>query len=566
MMAFKTLVNDMKIEKVRKMVAIYCRVSTIEQAEEGYSIDEQQRLLMEWCKKMDYIVYKCYSDRGISGKDIKNRPALKEMLNDAEDKKFDMVISWKINRISRKLADVLKIVDVLEQKNITFKSYSEPFETDTPAGKMQFQMMALIGEFERGTIAQNVKMGMCAKARAGEWCGGIVFGYDLVAVEGLEGAKRRKTKLRINEKEAEIIRYIFNEYGNGKGYKAITNQLNKIGYKTKKGKDFSVGSIKDILTNPIYIGKVRYNVRQNWSEKRRRNINANPIITDGIHEAIIDEDSWNKVQAILENKMGKPSRVHDGEFPLTGILRCPKCGAGMVISRTTNKLADGTKKSIAYYACGNWKNKGTAVCNSNSIRVEKANEYVFNKLSELLSNENMVKTIVSNVNRERKRKVNPTKNELARIDKELEKLDKKKGKLFDAYEDDIITKEEFQARKDELTERIKKLEEEKAPLLVTLSDDFKEELPYELIKCVLENFSKVLVESASREQQKKLLHMIISEITINEFREIDSIKININDDLVNYLSKEEGVSVGGTPSSFMLRSIGINTLNLDIAI
>ena len=139
MMGVKTLINDIKMEKVRKIVAIYCRVSTIEQAEEGYSIDEQQRLLMEWCKKMDYIVYKCYSDRGISGKDIKNRPALKELLNDAEDKKFDMVVSWKINRISRKLADVLKIVDILEQNNITFKSYSEPFETDTPAGKCSFR-------------------------------------------------------------------------------------------------------------------------------------------------------------------------------------------------------------------------------------------------------------------------------------------------------------------------------------------------------------------------------------------------------------------------------------------
>lgn len=238
----------------------------------------------------------------------------------------------------------------------------------------------------------------------------------------------------------------------------------------------------------------------------------------------------------------------------------------MVISRTTNKLADGTKKSIAYYACGNWKNKGTAVCNSNSIRVEKANEYVFNKLSALLSNENMVKTIVSNVNKERRRKVNPTKNELTRIDKELEKLDKKKGKLFEAYEDEIITKEEFQVRKDELTERIKKLEEEKAPLIVTLSDDINEEVPYGLIKNILENFSKVLTESTSREQQKKLLHMIISEITINKLREIDSIKININDNLINYLSKEEGVSMKGTPSSFTLRGVGLSLLSLDIAI
>ena len=395
----------MNIDKVNKIeqVAIYCRVSTIEQAEEGYSIDEQERLLRDWCNRMNYSVYKVYSDRGISGKEVKNRPALKELLKDAEERKFQMVISWKINRISRKLSDVLRIVDILEQNSIAFNSYSEQFDNSTPAGKMQFQMMALIGEFERGTIAQNVKMGMCAKAKAGEWCGGRVLGYDLVPVESQEGAKRRKNRLTINEKEAEAVRFIFNEYVNGKGYKAITNQLNKLGYKTKKGNDFSVGSIREILTNPVYIGKVRYNVRQNWSEKRRRNINANPIITDGIHEPIIDEGLWDKVQSIMESKKGKPSRIYDGEYPLTGILRCPKCGAGMVISRTTNKLADGTKKRIAYYCCGAWKNKGTSVCNSNTIRVDKANEYVFNKISELLSNEKMVETIVNNINKERHR-------------------------------------------------------------------------------------------------------------------------------------------------------------------
>lgn len=565
-MGLKNLVNDLKIDKVKKRIAIYCRVSTIEQAEEGYSIDEQERLLTEWCSKMDYIVTKYYSDRGISGKDIKHRPALKELLKDAEEKKFDMVISWKINRISRRLSDVLKIVDIFEKNNITFKSYSEPFETDTPAGKMQFQMMALIGEFERGTIAQNVKMGMCAKARAGEWCGGRVLGYDLVPIDDIQTGKRRKTKLIINEKEAEVVRIIFNEYANGKGYKAITNKINKLGYKTKKGNNFSVGSIKDILTNPVYIGKVRYNVRQNWSEKRRRNINTNPIITDGIHDSIIKESLWDKVQAILESKKGKPARIYDGKFPLTGILKCPKCGAGMVIMRTTNTLKDGTKRRLTYYACGNWKNKGTAVCNSNTIRCDKANDYVFSKISELLSNDKMIKSIVTNINKERSNRVSPAKKELSRIDKELERLDGKKKKIFEAYEDEIITKEEFQSRNVELNNRIKILHEEKQPLLVTLSDDISEEIPYEFIKSILESFGKILNENVEVEQQKKLLHMIISEITINELREVDSIKLKINDNLIEYLSKEEGVSIKGTPSSFMLRNIGVNVLNLDIAI
>ncbi|WP_349400316.1 recombinase family protein [Clostridium perfringens] len=565
-MGFKKLVNDIKVEKRRKLIAIYCRVSTEEQSENGYSIDEQERLLEEWCKKMGYVIYKCYSDRGISGKNIKDRPALKELLSDAKAGKFDMVISWKINRVSRKLEDVLKIVNLLEKNNITFKSYSEPFETDTPAGRMQFQMMALIGEFERGTIAQNVKMGMIAKAKSGNWCGGRVLGYDLVPNNSPEEEKKGKNKLEINEKEAEIVRFIFNEYSKGKGYKAITNKMNKLGYKTKKGNNFSVGSIRDILTNPVYIGEIRYNVRQNWSEKRRRNINPNPIRVKGKHEAIIDRELWDKVQLILESKKGKPSRIYDGEYPLTGILRCPKCGAGMVISRTTNTLADGTKKRIAYYCCGNWKNKGTSVCNSNTIRVDKANEYVFKKIEELVSNEAMIKAVVKNINKERKDKVKPAKRLLGDIDKELEKLDKRKRKIFEAYEDDILTKEEFQTRKDELNEKIRILEEEKKPLLNTISEDVSEEIPYEFIKDILMNFSKVLNSSVSREQQKKLLHMIISEITMNESREIDSIKLNINDKLVEYLVKEGGVPIKGIPSSFMLRNIGLKVLNLEIVI
>ncbi|WP_160669681.1 recombinase family protein [Clostridium sp. C8-1-8] len=551
---------------IKKVMAIYTRVSTIEQAESGYSIDEQERLLLEYCNKNDIDVYKCYSDRGISGKDIKHRPALKELLQDVEAGKVTDVICWKINRLSRKLSDVLKIVDIFEKNNVTFKSYSEPFATDTPAGKMQFQMMALIGEFERGTIAQNVKMGMCARAREGKWCGNKVLGYDVVPIEDSQNKKRSETKLVINKLEAEVVRFIFNEACNGKGYKSITTNLNKLGHKTKKGNNFSISSIKDILTNPVYIGKIRYNVRQNWSEKRRKNINANPIVVDGIHEPIIDINTWDKVQAIMQSKKGKPSRIYDGEYPLTGILKCPKCGAGMVIMRTINKLADGSKKRIAYYACGNWKNKGTAVCNSNSIRVEKANEFVFNRLSELLTNEKMIKSIVTNINKERSSKINPAKREIEKIDKELEKLDKKKKKIFEAYEDELITKDEFLERREELNNRAKKLEEQKAPLIVTLSDDINQEIPYDFIKNILGNFGEVLIESISREQKKKLLHMIISEITINELREIETIKLKINDSLVDYLNKKEGVPVKGTPSSFILRNVGINVLNLDIEI
>ena len=547
-----------------KRVAIYTRVSTVEQAEEGYSIDEQERLLIEYCNKNDYEVYETYSDKGISGKDIKHRPSIKKLLKDAEDKKFDMVLVWKINRVSRKLEDVLKIVSLLEKNNITFKSYSEPFETDTPAGRMQFQMMALIGEFERGTIAQNVKMGMCARARAGKWCGNTVLGYDLVQNSETTNKKRKDTKLTINEDEAKIVKEIFTLYSEGYGYKAIVTAINKKGYKTKKGNPFSIGGIKDILTNPVYIGKIRYNLRQNWSEKRRRNINPKPIMEDGIHDPIISLELWDKVQTILKSKKGKPSRIYDGEYPLTGILKCPVCGAGMVIMRTTNKLKDGTKKRIAYYACGNWKNKGTTVCHSNTIRCDKANEYVFGKISELISNDKLIKDITKNINNQRINKVAPAKKSLNKIELELEKLEKRKKKIFETYEEDLITKEEFLQRKEELNKQIMKLSEEKGQALETLSDNVNEEVPYELVKSILKEFGTLLNNSVTREEKKELLHMMISEITMDTRRNIESINIKINDNLINYL-KKEGVSIEGTPS-FLLSQIGIKTLNIDIAV
>ena len=483
-----------------------------------------------------------YADKGISGKNIKNRPALKELLKDAEERKFDSVLVWKMNRISRSLKDVLNIVDLFDEYNITFKSATEPLDTTTPSGKMQFQMMALIGEFERGTIAQNVKMGMLARAREGRWNGNILMGYDLKEKSDSTNKKRKDTELVINESEAEIIKIIFTMYSEGNGYKAITSYLNKFAYTTKRGNPFSVNGIKDILKNPVYIGKIRYNVLQNWSEKRRRHKNANPLIVDGIHEPIIDHELWDNVQKMMEDSKGKPSRIYDGEFPLTGILKCPVCGSGMVIMRSTNTRKDGTKHRIEYYCCGAWKNKGTAVCHSNSINVNKANDYVLGKLSELLDNDKLIKDIVANINTTRKAMVDPSKDELEKILKELEKLEAKKKKVFEAYEEEIITKKDFSGRMAEITYREEMLQQEVNNLKSNILDDGVQEVSYEFVRDILSSFSKMLSELQSREQQKRLLHMLISKNTINKTRDIESIELNINDNLIMYLSN------GGEPS------------------
>ena len=154
---------------------IYARVSTAEQAEEGYSIDAQIDTVRKRIEQDGKQVTAYYVDRGISGKSIEKRLQLQQLLKDAKEKKFDEVWVWKTNRLARNHLDLLKIVDVLNNSNVDFKSCSEHFDTSTPQRRLMMNVLASIGEFERETIVDNVKMGMKQRARSGKWNGGQVL-------------------------------------------------------------------------------------------------------------------------------------------------------------------------------------------------------------------------------------------------------------------------------------------------------------------------------------------------------------------------------------------------------
>lgn len=520
-----------------KRVAIYARVSTTEQAEEGYSIDEQQRLLTEWCEKNGYIIHEVYADRGISGKSIKKRPALIKLLEDAKNKQFDVVLVWKTNRLARNILDLLKIVEVFDQNYISFRSYTENHETETSQGKLQFHMLAAIAEFERNTISENVKMGMLARAREGKWNGGRVLGYDLEDISA-QGDKRKHTKLVINEKEAKIVKRIFELYIAGNGYKAIANCVNKEGHVGKRGKPFSISTIKTILENPVYVGMIRYDVRRNWTDKRRGDINPTPILQKGEHEPIISQLDWEKAQQILKERSGKPNRVHGGTFPFTGVMKCPQCGAGMVVMRTINKLKDGTRKTLEYYACGAWKNKGTSVCRSNTIRADKAEAYIFGRLQELATNKQFIKEIAERVNGKRSNRDEPLQQEYQALLQELEQARRKKEKAMELYEEDIITKEDLQERLVKVNEQIEQLELRLQPIKLQLQSLKVHTINEETIQEVMANFHKVFKQAITQEQQKHLVTLIIKEITLNEKREVDSIQIQFNNTVLDYLTEQ----------------------------
>lgn len=519
-----------------KRVAIYARVSTTEQAEEGYSIDEQERLLTEWCDRNGYIVHEVYADRGISGKSIKKRPALIKLLEDAQNKLFDVVLVWKTNRLARNILDLLKIVEVFDQNYISFRSYTENHETETSQGKLQFHMLAAIAEFERNTISENVKMGMLARAREGKWNGGRVLGYDLQDVSS-QGDKRKHTKLVVNEKEAKIVKRIFELYISGNGYKAIANRVNKEGHVGKRGKPFSISTIKTILENPVYVGMIRYDVRRNWSDKRRGDINPNPVLQKGEHESIISQLDWGKAQQILKERSNKPNRVHGGTFPFTGVMKCPQCGAGMVVMRTVNKLKDGTRKTLEYYACGAWKNQGTSVCRSNTIRADKAESYIFGRLQALATNKQLIKEVADRVNGKRSNQDEPLQQKHQALLKELEQVKRKKDKAMELYEDDIISKEYLQQKLIKVNEQIEQLELRLQPIKLQLQSLKVHTIDEATIQEVMTNFHKAFKKAMTQEQQKHLVTLIIKDITLNKKREVDSIQIQFNNTVLDYLTE-----------------------------
>lgn len=529
------------INKAVCKVAIYARVSTIEQAREGYSIDEQVRLLREKCSREGFEVFDEYVDRGISGKNIKDRPALKQLLEDANQRKFDVVYVWKLNRLARNVKDILNIVALMDERRITLEPFDDTVDTSTTAGKAQLHLTALFAEMERDTIAQNVKMGMIARAGKGEWNGGIVLGYDseVISIQG----KRKQTQLVINKKEASTVRRIFELYISGHGYRSIANLVNEEGHRSKKNNTFSINAIKTILTNPVYIGMIRYNVRQDWTKKRRNNINEQPVMEKGQHEPILSKEVWNKAQHLLSIRSSKPNRIHSGEHPLTGILKCPECGAGMVLGRNSYKLKSGERGYREYYVCGAWKNKGKMVCHSNGLLIKRIDDYVLKKINVLAESERLIRNVVKRLNQRHHVDSKPIRDEHERLTTELRGLEERKEKLLSLYEMGGVDLVAIRKRMAVLMDEGEQMKARIQSVEAKLTHEGSEHVTEELVQAIMMKFQQAFQQAMTREQRKQLLHLLIDEITIDANKNVESLRIKISSDVARHLlTQEEGES------------------------
>lgn len=263
---------------VKTRAAIYIRVSTQEQAMEGYSLDAQKRTLTDYCRSMNYEIYGIYSDEGISAKDIEHRPGIMALIRDAVDNKFDIILVWKLTRFSRNLSNIVTVCEQLDKAGVALVSCTEAFDSNTPSGRLIRSILGTVAQFEREIISENVKLGMSERAKQGKRTCSTVLGYD----------KDGKDSFCINEKEAEYVRFCYKEFLKRKSVSEVANLARENGYVGKRSRKPCPASVMVILTRPIYAG---YNV-------------FHGVLYKGAHPPLVSAKDFNKVQKII-SRQGK---------------------------------------------------------------------------------------------------------------------------------------------------------------------------------------------------------------------------------------------------------------------
>lgn len=264
----------MKNKEIR--AAIYIRVSTLDQAREGYSLEAQESTLRKWCSERKYTIHDLYADRGISGKDFDHRPDMLRLMRDAKEGCFQVVVFWALSRFTRSVQDLYSTLEKFQKWNISMVSYTEAFDTSTPMGRAMIGIVGVFAQLERELTGERVIAAMEIRAAKGKRTCNEILGYD----------KKGTDSMTINETEAEYVRFCFEKYLERKNLSEVARLCREHGYRGKRGKEPEPWSIEKILTRPQYCG---YNVFHGTLYK-------------GNHEPIISIEMFNRVQRLLKQQ------------------------------------------------------------------------------------------------------------------------------------------------------------------------------------------------------------------------------------------------------------------------
>ena len=415
-----------------KTAAAYLRVSTDKQDE--YSLDSQLKLIRDFAARNDYLVPDefVFIDDGISGRSASKRPAFQKMIGWAKekDRPFEVILVWKYSRFARNQEESIVYKSMLARSGVEVVSISEPL-AEGPFGSLIERILEWMDEFYSIRLSGEVRRGMTEKVSRGEVVTIPSVGYDIV------------NKTYVPNADAEAVLRIYQEYLSGVGISTLARRLGQEGIRTRRGNPPDKRFVEYVLTNPVYIGKIRWS-RDGKSNYQRGGDTSGSYLTDGHFPPLVPQPLWDEVQARLESEKAGRVRYARREQPvdwmLKGLVRCDSCGSTLVY--TSTKCPSMQCHKYAHGQCQT----------SHALSIAKANRQVIAALS--FCAENMLFPIAPKMEKPAVHGPNYAR----QIAAERTKL----RRIQEAYEAEVYTLEEFASRKREITDGINRLEAEAA--------------------------------------------------------------------------------------------------------
>lgn len=514
--------------------AIYSRKSKY--TSKGESIENQIQMCKEYCSRnfdeeMNFIIYE---DEGFSGGNI-DRPQFQKLILDAKNNKFDALICYRLDRISRNVADFSATLELLQQHNIAFVSIKEQFDTSTPMGKAMVYIASVFAQLERETIAERVRDNMLELAKTGRWLGGqppMGFKSEKITYFDAEMKERSMHKLSPVPEELKFIKSIYKKYIELGSVHQIRKYFLQNNIKTRNGKDFSSRVLIDILRNPAYVmaddkvmeylqnkdiiiagkpdnkhGLLFYNKKDRNSHKKSY---SQWIAAVAKHEGILTSDEWLRVQNMLDkNSKTIPALGKSNVALLTGLLRCKKCGGPMRIAYGS-KRKDGNRNY--YYSC-NLKAISNAVrCTNKNANGPKLDSYVISKLKNVTSNYGILveqlkdfrsEIAATNKNEDRS---NTLKQKISDNEESINNLVKQLSKNQTSVAANYITNEI-----ERLDKETKEFKNELTVLEVKSEENNSNDLNIDLMIKTAIQFNK-MIDNANNKLKKYLISTMVSSI------------------------------------------------------
>ena len=382
----------------KKIAGIYIRVSTEDQAREGFSLPEQEKRLRAMCEYKNYEIYKVYKDAGISAKTGNKRPAFEELKEDIVNKKCNTIVVLKLDRLTRSVYDWENIMKFLEENNAYLDCTNDDINTTNANGRMVARLLTTVSQNEIERTSERTKIGLAGAIKVGNIPNKAPFGY-----------KHVNKKLVIDPLTKDEVIRIFNLYYEGNSYQTISNIYNeeKVFGKT----NWCDSTILRILENEIYKGDYVHGKKTN-----------HPTYYENVVEPLVSKELWEECQ--VQKRKNSRNYKRDKEYLFLQKLRCPKCGR--ILGGNATRKKNG--KVYYYYQCN--------VCKI-TIKETKIEDAVKTLLADILEYDNVVNEFFLPV---LKSKIDNPKEELS---KELKKLNNKKERIKKAYIDSLFTEEEF---------------------------------------------------------------------------------------------------------------------------